>query len=1150
MSETTSSNSLIRRLKQTLLRQRLVFFVAGLFATVAVVLAMSVVLSLLAAVIILPVAAKITLLAVSGILGLAIFIKFAAGRLLSGTVEQVAVTLEGAYPRLKGRLIAAIQFSRMKNNPGYSRDLIALTERQALVLAGEIDFGAAVTFNSLLRAGRYLAITAVIAVGLLVLSPALFSHSYHVYSNTTTVIAPPLGYTLAPFPGTVEWVKYRDIEFGAAVVGDRLPERVKVHYRLAGGSWQESELALDPLTAAESESGDSIMVSIRLRQINRSFDYWVEAGRVRTETQQINVVDRPRVTGIRLSLIYPDYTELPPTVIDENNGSFSAVTGTRVSLSVRTNLPIETAELVYLDSSRVPMRVGNKQAETSLVVDKSRAYYIHLTDHLGESNPDPIEYYLTAVPDEYPSAEVIRPGFDVNLGDEMILPLMVRIFDDYGFTSLVMKYSVFSRGEESSENVAVLHFSDRIKTEGEIEFNWDMDQLNLFPGDFVRYYFEVADNDRVSGPKLSRSRQYIARLPSLDEIVAETEGRTTRRIIRTEELLKTGLDLTERLKNISRKIQAQSRLQNQSDNWQQQKELEAVTDKNAELVDEIEKLADQMEKSVDELNDKALMSREILEKLSQIQKLFEEIATPEMKEARRKLMEAMERMNPDEIREALKNFEMTQKELLERLERTLALLKKLQLEQKMEAMVRRTEELARRQEEMNNQTDSSSSKDLPQLSDKEDEIRSDLEQLKEELDQLAEMAQEAGLEDAPELEEFEQALSETDADQDMQQMSDAMNQKQKEQATEKGQKALSKLLKMLDTMQQQLASMKGDQDEELMRAMRRAVDDANHLSQDQEALLREAAAMNRRSSMLQELAQDQQNLQRSCNGLGNRIREIGEKSPFMAAELQQLIGSAVSEMDAATGAFTEQRGSQGLQHQREAMARLNRAALRILESLNQQSQCSKGGNCDKSTSDIQSLSEKQNQLNQKTQSQCNNPGQAEGNGMSDDGRREALQRLAGEQGSIRKSLEDLSQEFGGSRQILGRLDDIADEMKKVEEALSTGEAGQEVVERQLKIFSRMLEAGRSLYRKDFTEQRKSKTATNPAFMVPPQLTNDILGDRVRLEDRLRQYLGENYPPQYEEQIKAYFKALLQIETQAINGEPAGSPPQPTEPSQP
>ena len=975
-------------------------------------------------------------------------------------------------------------------------------------------------------------------------SPGLFNHSYEVYSNPTTVVAPPLGYKLVPFPGAVEWVKYRDIEFGAVIVGDGLPGKARIHYRLAGGSWQQSEVDLETLTPAATEFGDSLTVSVKLRQINRSFDYWVEAGRVRTGIQKVDVVDRPRVTGIKLSLFYPDYTELPPTVIDENNGSFSAVVGTRVNMNIRANLPVETAELVYLDSSRTPMPTEGLRAEVSLVVENSQTYYIHLTDHLGEQNPDPIEYYITAVPDEYPSVEVVRPGFDVNLGDDMILPLLVRIFDDYGFTSLVMKYAVFSRGQRSQENVAVLHFSEKIKTEGEIEFNWDMDQLNLFPGDYVGYYFEVADNDRVSGPKVSRSRRFIARLPSLEEIIAETEGRTTQRIVRTEDLLKTGKDLTERLKNISRKIQAKTRANDKSSDWQQQKELEAVADKNAELVEEIEKVAEQMEKSVNDLNDKSLMSREILDKLAQIQKLYEEVATPEMKAARERLMEAMRKMNPDELREALKDFEMSQQELLERLERTLALLKKLQTEQKMEAMVRRAEELARRQEKMNNETDSTSNSELPSLSKKEDEIAQDLQKLKDEIEQLKKLAREAQLEAAPEMQEFERALSETDADQDMQQMSESLSEQQKEQASESGKKALSKLLSMLDSMQKQLSAMQGGQDEELMRAMRRSIDDANHLSQNQETLLREAAAVSRRSAMLQELAQSQQNLKRSCTGLSNRLREIGKKSPFVAAEMQQLLNGATREMELAIEQFSEQRGLRGMQHQRESMAKLNKAALRLLESMNQQSQCSKGGNCDKSTSDIQSLSQKQQQLNQKTQGQCNNPGQGK---PSNEGQRAALQRLAGEQGSIRKSLEELSREFGGSRQILGRLDDIADEMKKVEDALGSGEAGQDVVERQLKIFSRMLEASRSLYRKDFSEQRKSKTATDPAFFVPPDLSNDLLNDRLRLEDRLRQYLGDSYPPQYEEQIKAYFKALLQAETEAAKQNGNGNQIQPSQP---
>jgi len=48
--------------------------------------------------------------------------------------------------------------------------------------------------------------------------------------------------------------------------------------------------------------------------------------------------------------------------------------------------------------------------------------------------------------------------------------------------------------------------------------------------------------------------------------------------------------------------------------------------------------------------------------------------------------------------------------------------------------------------------------------------------------------------------------------------------------------------------------------------------------------------------------------------------------------------------------------------------------------------------------------------------------------------------------------------------------------------------------------------------------------------MPPALPTDLLQDRGRLEDRLNRYLGTDYPEQYERQIKAYFKALLNLET--------------------
>lgn len=1129
MKQIDTSRALVDRLKSALLKKRLLLFFSGVITTGAAVIATSIILSLIATIIILPVPVKIILLVLSGLITVYIFGRYACRHFFDGDIDTVAVELEKKHPELKGILIAAVQFSRQKFSPGYSTELIDATIKRALTKAGGLNFNETISFYPVLKTGRYLAVSTVLAVLLLVFAPGLFSYSYEVYSNATSVVEPPLGYQVVVQPGTTEWVKYKDIEIGGTIFGDKLPKEAKIYHRLAGGSWQESDVDLRKEGTISTERGDSVTFGMTLRQINKSFDYYIKAGRVTTDVYQVNVVDRPRVNGIKLSIFYPDYTGLPPTVIDENNGSFSALTGSRVNFNIETNLPIQSAEMVFADSSVLPMKVNQKTGDASLVVEKSKSYHIRLIDHLGEQNPDPIEYYVTAVPDEYPSIDVIRPGFDVNLNDEMILPIKVHIFDDYGFTSLVMKYQVVNHGQASEENVAVLHFSDRIKTDGEVEFNWDVDKLNMFPGDYVVYSFEVADNDMISGPKVSKTRKFIARVPSLEEIVNQTEQQNSKRITDTDKILKSGKELSQRLKNISRKLEAESKNGEKAD-WQNKKELESITDKNGELIDKIEKLAEEMDKSLDELNEKSLMSREILEKMQQLQKLFEEVATPEMKEAQKKLMEALKNMDKNQLQDAMKDFQMSQEEMLKRLERTMALLKKMQLEQKMEAMVRKAEELARQQEEINKKTSESDKTNLPDLSSQEKELKDALQALKEEAKELDQVAKDAEMEKSQNLQNFKEALKKTDADQNMQNMSEAMTQKEKSKAEGEGKQSHSKLMQMLNTMQQELMAMQGGDKEKIKREMRAAIDDANYLSKNQEQLLENASMMESQSMMMRELASKQQDLISSCNGLKNRITELGKESPFLAAELDHLLQSSFKDMEMAKSQLEEKNRPQSVHSQREAMATLNKASQRLLESLNQQKQCDKGGSCNKNTANLQSLCEQQNKLNQQTQNQCNNPnGQNPKQGDGQNGR-EALKRLAGEQGAIRKSLEDLAREFGGSRQVLGRLDNIADEMKKVEEALDEGTVGPDVTERQLKIFSRMLEASRSMYKKDFSEQRESQTATSSVLYVPPELSDDLLQDNVKLEDRLRKYLGDDYPKQYEEQIKAYFKALLKVES--------------------
>jgi hypothetical protein len=190
----------------------------------------------------------------------------------------------------------------------------------------------------------------------------------------------------------------------------------------------------------------------------------------------------------------------------------------------------------------------------------------------------------------------------------------------------------------------------------------------------------------------------------------------------------------------------------------------------------------------------------------------------------------------------------------------------MQLEQKMEAMLRQVEQLVESQKEMNEKTEASAKEHLPPLSGPEDELRSDLEALKKETEELRTAAEEASMEDSPEFQKFAEAVEKTDADQNMQNMSQALSGQQKPQAQQQGQQALSKLTEMLDQMQQQLLAMKGGNEDAIQKAMRMVIDDANYLSQKQEDLLMQAAALNPRSVVLREMASKQQDLAASCGG--------------------------------------------------------------------------------------------------------------------------------------------------------------------------------------------------------------------------------------------------------------------------------------------
>ena len=129
---------------------------------------------------------------------------------------------------------------------------------------------------------------------------------------------------------------------------------------------------------------------------------------------------------------------------------------------------------------------------------------------------------------------------------------------------------------------------------------------------------------------------------------------------------------------------------------------------------------------------------------------------------------------------------------------------------------------------------------------------------------------------------------------------------------------------------------------------------------------------------------------------------------------------------------------------------------------------------------MKTLAQRQGRLNQEM------PGPSQGGSMSME-ERQALSRLKAEQQAIQQGVDQLHSEIGDERNMLGRLDKLAEEMKRVVEAMEHSEVSEATRERQRRIYTRMLDFQHSLEKQDFKDQRKARFGDDILHASPDQL---------------------------------------------------------------
>ncbi len=1088
------------------------------------------------------------------------------------TISRVAAYVENAYPRFENRILSVVQLhpELEHNRFGYALEFIDKLVEQTRECIDQVK-PSQVFEQEFLRIRKY---TGLVACGIVLLvvvnaiSPSAIGDLTQVFTKPPILPQEMLIVRIDEIrPGDTRIETDTDITISAKITG-HLEAAVNLHYRYSVGQSTET----NPRSKEKwnsilmAQSGTESTYRLTIRNVTQSLEYYIETKGTKSERYQIVASREPIVRQFRLKLNFPKYSQLSSKMLEENVGDLTALIGTKVQYNGIANKPLTNGnKLVFHQSVDLPLQTSDgMKLSGSFVVQRPEKYHIKLIDMDGMTNSEPIVYTINTIRDAKPEVEIVKPGRDMVLDDSMIVGLNIEGSDDYGLTTLQLIYQV--GGDEGSLVTLPIRGYDPPRTIAYIDFPWDIDAIGLYPGDSVAYYVEAIDADNITGPNSGRSDTYTLRFPSLEELYATIESDQKGGQTGLESLFNQQAEATTIVKELLDKIRKRQSLTTKDEQLMQQ-----VFEKQHQIEQTAEALVEDMQGTIEQINRNQLFDMKTVEKYHELQDLMNEALSKEHKELLRKLSEALEQKQLSEQDRKLAEANFNQEQFLQQLGRLKELYKQMILQQKLEATANKAKKLAERQtmlmkqlSELIERTDWSKkdgtttvtpnrdnadeanpndetgmeSKGLyaksDELAEQQHRVLVGMQALHETLEELEqEMSKQANLvRVAEEVKRLNQFARNEQISKHLRKSSSQIKHSHLPAAMQSGEKANNALGDLAQGLKNALEFMEGSNADDALTAIRTAVRSGVYLSKTHEGVMKSTIELvqSRRGpfidgeiEQLQALTAKELSTAAGIDQLAAQLWELGKHQMQVDPKVVWILNEASDALKRAAIALEDRKPTLAVPLQEQCLAGLNQAVLQLLHAMNQMNQQMNMAGMQDMLEQLQQLAQNQGQLNETSQDLNQQ--------MRRQGRTPALEqmlkKMGYEQQLIREATDRLAQMMEQFSEALGDLKEVTREMKEVERELEGGNLSQEVLDKQRRILTRMLESSTSLQKRNVGRKRKGKVAKT--LTNPPR--NNPIRDPKSMETmkqfdlNLRSGATESVPFQYREQVQRYFKTL-------------------------
>jgi hypothetical protein len=412
------------------------------------------------------------------------------------THDEAAQIIGEHFADVKDKLLNTLQLKKLADENPQQRKLIEASIDQKINTLKPVSFPSAIRIKENVKYLKWVLAPVAVIVILAFTAPAVITDGTERLIKHSQYFAPKAPFNFIVTNSSLSAIQGQDLKLNISVTGSALPN--DIYIQTGSNTFKLDKDAVSKFHYLFN----NLQQNVRFKLLANNFE---------SQPYEINVNLKPSVLRFDVKLNYPAYLHKKNVQLN-NAGDLTVPAGTTVQWQVYTQ---NTSQMVFVINgkpSNLPL-LQNSFVHNQRIV--APVTYTLRARNNNVVNGDSATYRVNVIADQPP---VIFAQEKRDSLSSKAIYFNGNIQDDYGFSSLAFHYTINSHNGQKPVSITKAVKADLNLTQTNFFYFWSLKDLGTKPGDEVSYFFEVADNDGVTGPKHARTPMQTLKVPTISQV--------------------------------------------------------------------------------------------------------------------------------------------------------------------------------------------------------------------------------------------------------------------------------------------------------------------------------------------------------------------------------------------------------------------------------------------------------------------------------------------------------------------------------------------------------------------------------------------------------------------------------------------------------